>query len=136
MRATNLDKTLLKLGNITTTLNKRVKTNRNIVKNVPPTGVNRTVSNTDANVTMLATNLDQTLLQLGNITSNLNQQVQSNSNIVKNVSDMIVHADEFVQGLKRHWLLRSAFKNKDKSEEKKEKEEQRTPPPAKAGKWR
>jgi hypothetical protein len=104
--------------------------------NVTLTGVNRTVSNTDANVTMLATNLDQTLLQLGNITSNLNQQVQSNSNIVKNVSDMIVHADEFVQGLKRHWLLRSAFKNKDKSEEKKEKEEQRTPPPAKAGKWR
>jgi len=36
--------------------------------------------------------------------------VQVNTNLVKSVSDTIVHSDELIQGLKRHWLLRSAFK--------------------------
>jgi len=101
--------------------------------NTTLTNVNRTISSTDTNITMIATNLDQTLMNLGNITSNLNQQVQGNSNIVKNLSDIIEHSDEFVQGLKRHWLLRSVFKNKD---DKKKKEEPAVTPPAKAGKWR
>ena len=30
--------------------------------------------------------------------------------IVKEVSQLIVDTDNLVQGLKRHWLLRSAFK--------------------------
>jgi hypothetical protein len=76
-----------------------------------------TLSNTDSNLTSVVTNLNQTLVNLANVTSNLNQQVQSNSNILSNVSEAVVHSDELVQGLKRHWLLRSAFKNKDEKKE-------------------
>jgi ABC-type transporter Mla subunit MlaD len=107
--------------------------------NVTLTNVNQTISHTDTNVTSLATNLDQTLIHLANITSNLNQQVQSNSNLVKSISDMIIHSDEFVQGLKHHWLLRSAFKNKDedkKDQDRDAKKESKVTPPPKAGKWR
>ena len=57
----------------------------------------------------MAESLTHSLNNLANITSNLNNQVQVNSNILTHISDIIVHTDEFVQGLKRHWLLRSAF---------------------------
>jgi ABC-type transporter Mla subunit MlaD len=71
-----------------------------------------TVSNTDNNVTKLATGLDQTLINLADLTSNLNAQVQVNSNLVSNVNSAIIQADTLMQGLKHHWLLRSAFKEK------------------------
>jgi ABC-type transporter Mla subunit MlaD len=90
---------------------------------------NSTLTNTDAQITALALELDRTLENLSAITSNLNAQVSANTNLVKQISDAIVHADEFIQGLKRHWLLRSAFKTKD---------EDQTSAPAKnpkAGKW-
>jgi hypothetical protein len=101
---------------------------------------NATIAHTDTNVTSIATNLDSTLMNLANITSNLNQQVQSNTNLVKSVSDLITNADDMVQGLKHHWFLRSAFKNRDKAKEETSGREQKsgtgfTPPP-KAGKWR
>jgi hypothetical protein len=31
------------------------------------------------------------------------------------ISKMIVDSDDFVQGLKHYWLLRSAFKNENKT---------------------
>ncbi len=96
------------------------------------TNATRMIGNTDTNVTTIATNLDQTLINLANITSNLNQQVQSNTNLVKGVSDLITNSDAFIQGLKHHWLLRSAFKGKDEEKEKKKE----PTPPLKAGKWR
>lgn len=68
------------------------------------------ISNTDTNLTRLVGELSRSLDNLANITSNLNSQVQANTNIVTSVSDAIVHTDELIQGLKRHWLLRSAFK--------------------------
>jgi len=71
-----------------------------------------TLANTDSNLTSVATNLDRTLENLANVTSNLNAQVQANSHILDHVSEAVVHSDEFVQGLKHHWLLRSAFKKK------------------------
>lgn len=71
-----------------------------------------TIGNTDSNVTKLATSLDNTLINLANVTSNLNAQVQMNTNLVSTVNNAIVTADTFVQGLKKHWLLRSAFKEK------------------------
>jgi hypothetical protein len=40
----------------------------------------------------------------------LNAQVQANSNMLAQISDIVVHSDQFVQGLKHFWLLRSAFK--------------------------
>jgi ABC-type transporter Mla subunit MlaD len=69
-----------------------------------------TLTNADTNLTFTAENLGRTLDNLANITSNLNAQVQANSNMLAQISNIVVHSDEFVQGLKRHWLLRSAFK--------------------------
>ncbi len=102
------------------------------------TNASRMMASTDTNVTKLATNLDSTLLNLANITSNLNQQVQSNTNLVKGVSDLITNSDSFIQGLKRHWLLRSAFKGKDSPSPDPGEAKQPARPPAapKAGKWR
>jgi ABC-type transporter Mla subunit MlaD len=71
---------------------------------------NVTLTNADTNLIMLADDLGRSLNNLADITSNLNQQVQVNSNMLKQISDIVVHSDEFVQGLKRHWLFRSAFK--------------------------
>ena len=74
------------------------------------TNANSLVANTDTNLSLLVNELSRSLDSLANITSNLNSQVQVNTNLVKSVSDTIVHSDELIQGLKRHWLLRSAFK--------------------------
>ena len=58
------------------------------------------------------TNLEPILIHLSDITSNLNAQVQANTNLLGGISKTVADADEFVQGLKRHWFLRSAFKTK------------------------
>lgn len=79
------------------------------------------MASTDTNVTKLATGLDATIINLANITSNLNTQVQANSNLVSNINSAIEEADTMMQGLKRHWLLRSAFKEKKQKEEPKPK---------------
>ena len=70
------------------------------------TNVNALLGHADTNITAL-------LINLANITSNLNAQVQANSNILSSVSKIVVDTDNFVQGLKRHWLLRSAFKGEN-----------------------
>jgi ABC-type transporter Mla subunit MlaD len=88
-----------------------------------PTNVNRqlettlqnagaTLNTANTNLAALAENLERSLDNLANLTSNLNSQVQSNTNLVSAIDQAIVHTDELVQGLKRHWLLRSAFKTK------------------------
>ncbi len=76
------------------------------------TNANMAITNTDANLTELLDNLGRSLNSLANITSNLNSQVQSNTNILSSISKAVTDADDLVQGLKRHWLLRSAFKTK------------------------
>ena len=70
------------------------------------TNANSLLANTDTNLTAL-------LVNLANITSNLNAQVQANSNMLSGISKTVVDADDFVQGLKHFWLLRSAFKNEN-----------------------
>jgi hypothetical protein len=72
-----------------------------------------TLTNANTNLTALAENLGRSLDNLANLTSNLNSQVQANTNILGELSRAIVNADSFVQGLKHHWLLRSAFKTKE-----------------------
>jgi len=69
------------------------------------TNANALLGSTDTNLTAI-------LLQLADITSNLNAQVQANTNMLGAISRTVADADDFVQGLKRHWLLRSAFKTK------------------------
>jgi ABC-type transporter Mla subunit MlaD len=73
---------------------------------------NTTLTGVNTNLSLLVDNLSRSLDNLASMTSNLNQQVQSNTNLLGAISQTIVHADEFVQGLKHHWLLRSAFKTK------------------------
>jgi ABC-type transporter Mla subunit MlaD len=69
------------------------------------TNVNSLLANTD-------TNFGALLIHLANITSNLNAQVQASTNLLGGISKAVTDADDLVQGLKRHWLLRSAFKTK------------------------
>ncbi len=72
---------------------------------------NATLANANSNVTVLVDNLVRSLDNLANLTSNLNNQVEVNTNILSVISQAVVDTDDLVQGLKRHWLLRSAFKN-------------------------
>jgi hypothetical protein len=73
---------------------------------------NTTLVTANTNLATLAENLNRSLENLASITANLNRQVEANTNLVKAVSDSIIHADQFIQGLKHHWLFRSAFKEK------------------------
>jgi ABC-type transporter Mla subunit MlaD len=84
-------------------------TNANVVLGT----ANTTMNSANTNLVVLAENLNRSLESLAGITSNLNTQVEANTNLLRTISDTIVHADQFVQGLKHHWLLRSAFKMKD-----------------------
>jgi ABC-type transporter Mla subunit MlaD len=75
---------------------------------------NQLVMNADTNLVALMESFGATLENLANITSNLNAQVQANTNMLGSISQAVVNTDDLVQGLKRHWLLRSAFKKKKK----------------------
>ena len=70
------------------------------------------IANTDTNLNQLFDQLAVSLDNLAGITSNLNAQVQSNTNMLGSISQTVMDTDDLVQGLKRHWLLRSAFKKK------------------------
>ncbi|MEY4917054.1 MAG: MlaD protein [Verrucomicrobiota bacterium] len=67
------------------------------------TNLNSLLVNTD-------TNLGALLINLSDITGSLSAQVRGNTNLVGGIYKTIVDADDMLQGLKRHWLLRSAFK--------------------------
>jgi hypothetical protein len=70
------------------------------------------VQGTLTNINRLTDEMTVTLEHVSGITSNLNAQVQANSNILWSISKIVTDTDDLVQGLKRHWLLRSAFKTK------------------------
>jgi len=79
-----------------------------------PTNINdqldATLTTANTNLAVLALNLNRSLENLADITGNLNSQVQANTNILSQISRVIVDTDNFVQGMKHHWLFRSAFK--------------------------
>jgi ABC-type transporter Mla subunit MlaD len=85
-----------------------------------PTNINRQVQTTlasanqtlvtaNTNMVEIAAGLKRTLDDSAQITSNLNAQVQANSLILSEISALVIHADELMQGLKRNWLLKSSF---------------------------
>ena len=76
------------------------------------TNANSLLVNVDTNLNQLTLEIGATLENLAGITSNLNVQVQANSNMLGGISKTVIDADDMIQGLKRHWLLRSAFKTK------------------------
>lgn len=80
---------------------------------------NATATLTNANAILAAANtqfaelvaqLQPPLVSLSTIISNLNTQVQANTNFVTTLQTLLTHTDELIEGFKRHWLLRSAFK--------------------------
>ncbi len=73
---------------------------------------NLLVAHSDTNLIALMESFGESLENLAGITSNLNAQVQANTNMLGSISQAVVNTDDLVQGLKRHWLLRSAFKKK------------------------
>jgi ABC-type transporter Mla subunit MlaD len=78
------------------------------------TNVNGAVTNVNTNLAAVFEEIGRSLDNLAGITSNLNNQVQANSNMLTQISEIVVHSDQFIQGLKHHWLLRSAFKEPKK----------------------
>ncbi len=78
--------------------------------NLALTNVNGTLANVNTNLAAMFEGVGSTLDNVADLTSNLNHQVQVNSNMLSQISKIVVDTDNFVQGLKHHWLLRSAFK--------------------------
>jgi hypothetical protein len=79
------------------------------------TNLNTLLTGVDTNLNALTAGIGLTLENVADITSNLNAQVQSNTNMLGGISKMVMDSDDFIQGLKRHWLLRSAFKSENKT---------------------
>lgn len=76
--------------------------------------VNQIVTNANDHVALLVSNLNVSLTHLASITSNLNAQVQANTNILSEISSTVTNADFMLQGLRKHWFLRGAFKEDKK----------------------
>ena len=76
------------------------------------TNVNQLLVGVNTNLDELTREIGLSLENAASITSNLNAQVRANSNLLGGISQTVMDADDLMQGLKRHWLLRSAFKTK------------------------
>lgn len=81
-------------------------------------GVDSAVGNTDTNVAGLISKIGISLENVANITSNLNHQVTSNTNVLTEISSLIRNTDTFIQGLKRNWFLRGSFKDENRGTNK------------------
>ena len=81
------------------------------------------LTNANTLVANLNTNVTATLENLAMITSNLNAQVEANSNMLGGIAKTIHDYDTFVQGLKRSWLLRHLYKKENKSNSSPEQEQ-------------
>jgi len=74
--------------------------------------VNLLLASSDTNLDALVEGLLPTLEHVSDITSNLSAQVRSSPTMLPGLAKTITDTDDMIQGLKRHWLLRSAFKKK------------------------
>jgi len=111
--ATNLTEITAQLREFNGSLGRWLfSTNLNQQLELAANNANATLASVDTNLVAVAEKLSLSLDNLANITSNLNAQVQTNTNILSAISAAVTHTDDLVQGLKRHWLLRSAFKAK------------------------
>jgi ABC-type transporter Mla subunit MlaD len=93
------------------------------------TNVNSLLAKVDTNLNQLTDQVGLSLDNVANLTSNLNVQVQANSNLLWGISKTVMDSDDFIQGLKRHWLLRSAFKHRGRETNQ---PALKNPPPTKA----
>jgi hypothetical protein len=97
---TNVNTTLLS-ANVTLTNTTTVLTNTSAL-----------LTSANTNVAAMVAQLEAPLRELSTIVSNLNLQVTANTNFVTTLNGLLLHSDELIQGFKRHWFLRSAFKEK------------------------
>lgn len=67
------------------------------------------IRTSEAQLLDLTRRIGMTLDSVALVTSNLSSQVNANSLMLGEISSLVVNADDMVQGLKGHWLLRSAF---------------------------
>jgi hypothetical protein len=98
--ATNANQTLLS-ANIALTNTTTVLTNTSAL-----------LTSANTNVAAMVAQLDAPLRELSTIISNLNLQVTANTNFVTTLHGLLLHSDELIQGFKRHWFLRGAFKER------------------------
>jgi len=87
-----------------------IPTNLNLELQTTLGSANSTVLSAQTNLNLLSSNLLASLENLADLTGNLHAQVEANGLILSEISDLVVHTDQMVQGLKRHWLLKSAFR--------------------------
>jgi hypothetical protein len=71
---------------------------------------NTALVSANTNLVSVMENLNRSLDNVASLTSNLNMQVEANTNMLTSISETVTHADEFVQGLKHFWLFRRYFK--------------------------
>ena len=76
--------------------------------------VTNTLESAEMSMNLAVSNLNLTLSELAKLTGNFNSQVEANTNILSEISSLVVSANEFMQSLSGHWLLRSAFKDDKK----------------------
>ena len=93
------------------------------------TNLNSLLAHADTNLNTLTASIGLTLDHLAGITSNLNAQVQANSNLLWGISKTVRDTDHFVQGLKHFWLLRGTFRRQAEQEQKAEKARAETAQP-------
>jgi len=87
-----------------------IPTNLNIELQTTLGSANSTVLSAQTNLNLLSSNLLVSLENLANLTGNLHAQVEANGLILSEISELVVHTDQMIHGLKRHWLLKSAFR--------------------------
>ena len=86
-----------------------IPTNINLQLQTTLGSANATLNTAQTNLQTLSSNILISLVNVANLTSNLHAQVEANGLILTEISELVVHTDEMVQGLKRHWLLKSTF---------------------------
>jgi ABC-type transporter Mla subunit MlaD len=72
-----------------------------------------TLENADANLSVLS----GTLKNVDAITGSVRTQLQTNQDVLGDLSALVRDSDDLVQGMKRHWLLRSAFPQPERGEQ-------------------
>jgi hypothetical protein len=108
--AANVQPVIANLKNLTAQLNGAGALGQWLLSSNMNAHLESSLATADTNLPALFAEVTASLENLAGITSNLNLQVQANTNILSGVSKAVTDTDELVQGLKRHWLLRSAFK--------------------------
>jgi ABC-type transporter Mla subunit MlaD len=96
-------------------VNWAIGTNGDLQIQTALTNLNSLLAHTDTNLDALVINIGQTLDNVADITGGLRKQVEANTNMLSSIGKIVIDSDNLVQGLKRHWLLRSAFKKENKA---------------------